>query len=57
VAAQGTHHLRVRQAGTEATIDALSEDERIEELARMLGGVKITAQTRAHAAEMRAQGS
>lgn len=57
VAAQGSHHLRVRQAGTEAAIEVLSEEERIEELARMLGGLKITAQTRAHAAEMRAQGS
>ena len=57
VAAQGTHHLRVRQDGTQAAIDTLSEAERIEELARMLGGVKITAQTRAHAAELRALGS
>ena len=56
VAAQGSHHLRVRQAGTEAAIEVLSEEERIEELARMLGGLKIIAQTRAHAAEMRAQG-
>ena len=30
----------------------LTPDERIEELARMLGGVKITERTRAHAEEM-----
>lgn len=31
---------------------ALDDDARIEEIARMLGGVEITARTRAHAAEM-----
>jgi DNA repair protein RecN (Recombination protein N) len=30
----------------------LTVDERIEELARMLGGVRITKKTREHAAEM-----
>jgi DNA repair protein RecN (Recombination protein N) len=30
----------------------LTADERIEEIARMLGGVKITERTRAHAEEM-----
>jgi DNA repair protein RecN (Recombination protein N) len=33
-------------------VAALGERERIEELARMLGGVEITAKTRAHAREM-----
>jgi DNA repair protein RecN (Recombination protein N) len=30
----------------------LTHDERVEELARMLGGVEITERTRDHAAEM-----
>ena len=30
----------------------LKDEERIEEIARMLGGVKITETTRKHAAEM-----
>ena len=34
----------------------LSSAERVEETARMLGGVTITEQTRAHAKEMLAQG-
>jgi hypothetical protein len=34
----------------------LSPAERVEETARMLGGVKITDQTRAHAEEMLAAG-
>jgi len=33
-------------------VTQLSDDERIEELARMLGGVEITEKTRDHAAEM-----
>jgi DNA repair protein RecN (Recombination protein N) len=33
-------------------ITQLGEDERVEELARMLGGVEITKRTREHAAEM-----
>lgn len=36
----------------ESTIKPLSEDQRVEEIARMLGGAVITAQTRAHAEEM-----
>lgn len=56
VASQGRQHYRVlKQAQTESTrtgVQSLSRDERIEELARMLGGVEITARTRAHAEEM-----
>ena len=37
---------------TRTRIRPLNDDERIDELARMLGGVKITAQTREHAREM-----
>jgi len=56
VAAQGDHHLRVSKASsaedTTTCIQKLGEKERSEEIARMLGGIEITAQTRAHAEEM-----
>lgn len=56
VAARGTQHLRVaRQAASgfvSSNIERLDEAARVEEIARMLGGVKITATTRQHAAEM-----
>jgi DNA repair protein RecN (Recombination protein N) len=56
VAAQGDHHLRVskqaRNGATLSRIEALDQQARVEEVARMLGGVDITEKTRAHAAEM-----
>jgi DNA repair protein RecN (Recombination protein N) len=56
VAARGTQHLRVaKQANggfVSSNIESLDADARVEELARMLGGVKITDTTRQHAAEM-----
>ena len=56
VAAQAAQHLQVgKEQGSDATttrIATLSRKQRIEELSRMLGGVEITAQTRAHAEEM-----
>jgi DNA repair protein RecN (Recombination protein N) len=33
-------------------VRALTSKERVDELSRMLGGVEVTARTRAHAAEM-----
>jgi DNA repair protein RecN (Recombination protein N) len=57
VASQARHHLRVVKLTdgetTRTTLKALTEAEKIEELARMLGGVEITGATRAHAEEMR----
>ena len=41
-----------RDGTTLSTIRVLKQAERIEEIARMLGGVKITDTTRKHAAEM-----
>ena len=38
--------------GFQSRVVALNDDARVEEIARMLGGVEITARTRAHAAEM-----
>ncbi len=56
VAAQGDHHIRVTKSSTAVTtstrVTTLTATERIEEIARMLGGVTITDQTRAHAEEM-----
>lgn len=56
VAAQGQHHLQVsKQSGKDATqlsVSELTPEQRRDEIARMLGGVKITEQTRAHATEM-----
>lgn len=56
VASQGQQHLRVlKMTGDKETrtrVTALTADERVEEIARMLGGLKITDQTRAHAREM-----
>jgi DNA repair protein RecN (Recombination protein N) len=57
VASQARHHLRVVKLTdgetTRTTLKTLTEAEKIEELARMLGGVEITGTTRAHAKEMR----
>ena len=56
VAAQAHGHLQVNKQSEEAVtttaVTPLDREARIEELARMLGGLKITAQTRAHAEEM-----
>ena len=56
VASQAHHHFRVEKTSAEDTtstaVFALDEHERLEEVARMLGGVRITEQTRAHASEM-----
>ena len=60
VAGQAHHHLKVSKVTdgetTRTRIVALSEDERVEEIARMLGGLKITATSRRHAREMLAAG-
>ena len=56
IAKYGHHHLRivksVTKGRTRTTLIPLTADERVEELARMLGGKTITAKTRAHAREM-----
>jgi DNA repair protein RecN (Recombination protein N) len=56
VAAQGHQHLRVSKLiegkSVQTSMNRLQDEEKIEEIARMLGGVKITAQTLAHAREM-----
>jgi DNA repair protein RecN (Recombination protein N) len=61
VAALANQQMQVTKlSGEESTrtrIRTLNEEERIDELARMLGGVKITKQTREHAREMMQQAS
>ena len=61
VASLADHHFRIFKISdgksTKTAVTQLSHDERIEELARMLGGVEITARTRDHAAEMLRSGS
>jgi DNA repair protein RecN (Recombination protein N) len=56
VAARGTHHLRASKhsdgESTSAALAPLAADERVEELARMLGGKTVTKKTRDHAREM-----
>jgi DNA repair protein RecN (Recombination protein N) len=56
VAAQAHQQLRVRKetldGQTYTRIETLDPDARVDEIARMLGGTKITARTRDHACEM-----
>ena len=59
VASLADRHFRIAKVSdgkaTRTTAAELSHEERIDEIARMLGGVDITATTREHAAEMLAQ--
>ncbi|KVK74588.1 DNA repair protein RecN [Burkholderia sp. MSMB1498] len=57
VAARGDQHFQVAKGqdgagGTVSTVVPLDRANRIEEVARMLGGLEITATTRKHAKEM-----
>lgn len=56
VAAVGEHHLQVSKASLDGSVVSriapLAQDDRVDEIARMLGGVTITATTRQHASEM-----
>jgi len=54
VAANAHQQILISKSGdpVEASIAPLQDSERVEEIARMMGGIEITAQTRAHAEEM-----
>lgn len=56
VASQGDNQWRVKKVSTEhqthSEIEVLSRPERVEEIARMLGGAAITPTTRRHAREL-----
>jgi len=59
VAAQGHHHFQISKCSTgESTrteVNPLAGEERVAEVARMSGGVKVTEQTLDHARELIAQ--
>jgi DNA repair protein RecN (Recombination protein N) len=56
VASQGHHHLRVLKLTdgrtTRTTLTELTGHERVQEIARMLGGAQVTSKALAHAREM-----
>jgi DNA repair protein RecN (Recombination protein N) len=56
IAKFGTHHFKIAKSvfrgRTRTTMTALHGDERVKEVARMLGGVKVTEKTLDHAREM-----
>ncbi|HYB64529.1 MAG TPA: DNA repair protein RecN [Steroidobacteraceae bacterium] len=56
VACQSHHHLRVTKLTdgrtTRTTLNELTPGERVEELARMLGGIEVTDKAREHARDM-----
>ena len=56
VAARATHHYRIEKShgpeGTRTTVRKLDDDERREEIARMLSGASITEEARAQAAKL-----
>ena len=56
VASLADQHFRISKVtdgkSTRIRVNPLAQDERTEELARMLGGVEITRKTLEHAAEM-----
>jgi DNA repair protein RecN (Recombination protein N) len=61
VASQAHHQLRVAKLTdgrtTRTTVTELTADDRVEELARMLGGIEVTARAREHARDMLAAAS
>ena len=56
VASCANHHLKVEKSvtetGVQSTVSALTQAERVQEIARMLGGATITEASVAHAKEM-----
>ena len=60
IAARGTQHLRVEKellnGRTQSTVVALSEDQRVDELGRMLAGDSASSQTQAWAKELLEKG-
>ena len=61
VAAMGHHQLRVTKATAEDTVTTevavLDAEQRVEEIARMTGGVNLTDSSRAHARDLLANGA
>jgi DNA repair protein RecN (Recombination protein N) len=61
VASYGHRHYRVRKSSrggrTRITVDSLGAEARVEEIARMLAGKKVTSLSRSHAEELLAGGA
>ena len=57
VAARAARHFRISRAKDKTKIELLGEDERLEEIARMLSGAAVTAEARAAAKRLMAEAS
>ena len=59
VASQAHHHFQVSKQSvadnTQVVVKPLLREERVDEIARMIGGIRISEKTRAHAKEMLAE--
>jgi len=55
VAARAARHFRISRAKDKTQIELLSDDERLEEVARMLSGAKVTDEARAAAKRLMAE--
>ncbi|HTC83642.1 MAG TPA: DNA repair protein RecN [Rhizomicrobium sp.] len=55
VAARAARHFRITRAKDKTKIELLDEDERLEEIARMLSGAAVTAEARAAAKRLMAE--
>jgi DNA repair protein RecN (Recombination protein N) len=57
VAARAARHFRISRAKDKTRIELLDDDERLEEIARMLSGAAVTAEARAAAKRLMAEAS
>jgi DNA repair protein RecN (Recombination protein N) len=57
VAARAARHFRISRAKDKTKIELLDEDQRLEEIARMLSGAAVTAEARAAAKRLMAEAS
>jgi DNA repair protein RecN (Recombination protein N) len=57
VAARATRHFRISRAKDKTRIELLGDEERLEEIARMLSGAAVTAEARAAAKRLMAEAS
>jgi DNA repair protein RecN (Recombination protein N) len=57
VAARGARHFRIMREGSATRVEQLSPEERIEEIARMLAGARVTDEARAAARRLMAEAS
>jgi DNA repair protein RecN (Recombination protein N) len=55
VAARAAQHFRISRAKDKTKIELLDEDQRLEEIARMLSGAVVTAEARAAAKRLMAE--